>query len=205
MTSYNSTGLNISVQNFLTTLALFSNIICIQEHFLLDSKDKKHSNTNKLRKLFGGTHDMFITPAFKENKQVSKGRGKGGLATLWKKSLTKYVSKITCENFRLQATKFSFPSGDFLLINTYFPCDPRVNNFDETELLTVLAEMKQIMRKENCPYNLILGDLNCHFQRKTTFTTLVENFFKDINFKIFWEISDLNGEYNFGLLNPNRK
>ena len=83
-----------------------------------------------------------------------------------------------------------------LLLNTYFPCDPRVNNFDETELLTLLAEMKQIMRKENCVYNLVLGDLNCHFSRRTTFTSLVENFFSDLNFKIFWEVENLEEELN---------
>ena len=75
---------------------------------------------------------MYIVPAYKENKQVSRGRGKGGLATIWDNKLTKYVSKLKCENFRLQATKFNFPNGPMLLLNTYFPCDPRTANFDET-------------------------------------------------------------------------
>ena len=54
------------------------------------------------------------------------------------------------------------------------------------------------MRKENCICNLVLGDINCHCQRKTSFTTVVENFFNELNFKIFWEIEDLNlkEEYN---------
>ena len=37
---------------------------------------------------------MFIIPAYKDNKQVTRGRGKGGLATVWDRSLTNYVSKI---------------------------------------------------------------------------------------------------------------
>ena len=80
---------------------------------------------------------MFVVPASKENKQVTKGRGKGGLATLWDKSLTKYVSLVKCSSFRLQATKFSFPTGSFLLLNTYFPCDPQQANYNENELLSV--------------------------------------------------------------------
>ena len=52
---------------------------------------------------------------------------------MWRKGLTKYVSKIECGNFRLQATTFQFPSSNILIINSYFMCDPRVN-FDETEL-----------------------------------------------------------------------
>ena len=190
VTSYNSTGFGTGAQHFISTLSLFSNIICLQEHFLLDNKDKKYSNTNKLRKAFDKKYDMFIVPAHKENQQVNRGRGKGGLATLWDKSLTKYVSLVKCSNFRLQATKFEFPTGSLLLLNSYFPCDPRQVNFNETELLTLLADMKNILLQEKCIFNLILGDLNCHFLRGTRFTSIVENFFQDLHMKIFWENPD---------------
>ena len=129
ITSYNSTGLSIAAQNFISTLSLFSNILCIQEHFLLNSKSKNYSNTDKLRNLCSNKYDMFIVPAVKDTSQVSKGRGKGGLATLWDKSMTKYVSQVKCSSFRIQATRFDLPSGSLLLINIYFPCNPRVNNF----------------------------------------------------------------------------
>ena len=94
ITSYNSTGLSLAAQDFISTLSLFSDILCIQEHFLLDSKSKKYSNTDKLRNLFGAKYDMFIVPAFIDITQVSKGRGKGGVATLWDKSLTRYVCQV---------------------------------------------------------------------------------------------------------------
>ena len=67
---------------------------------------------------------MFIVPAHKDNNQVTRGRGKGGLATIWDRKLTNYVSKVKTENFRLQATKFNLPSGPLLIINTYFPINP---------------------------------------------------------------------------------
>ena len=113
--SYNSTGFGLAVQNYIDKLLLFSDILCVQEHFLLDSKDKKHSNTDKIRQLFSDKYDMFIVPAHKDNKGVTKGRGKGGLVTMWGKGLTKYVEKVDCPNYRLQATKFKFPEGHFLL------------------------------------------------------------------------------------------
>ena len=190
ITSYNSTGLGIGAQNFISTLSLFSNILCIQEHFLLDSKSKTYSNTDKLRKLYNDKYDMFIVPAVKDESQVSKGRGKGGLATMWDKNLTKYVSQIKCSNFRLQVTRFDFPSGSFLLLNTYFPCDPRVYNFNEEELLVLLAEIRNVMRMQACVYNMILGDLNSHFSRQTQFTNIIINFFNDIDFLLFWENTD---------------
>ena len=77
VSSYNSTGFGIAAQNYIDKLLLFSDILCIQEHFLQDSKDKKYSNTNKLRNKFSNEHDMFIVPAYKETDQVTKGRGRG--------------------------------------------------------------------------------------------------------------------------------
>ena len=69
-------------------------LVCLQEHFLLTSKDRKHNNTDKIRKAFGQSYDMFLKPALKNNSEISAGRAKGGLCTMWKKGLTKYVSKI---------------------------------------------------------------------------------------------------------------
>jgi hypothetical protein len=171
------------------TLLLFSDILCIQEHFLLDAQDKKYSNTNRLRKRFGNC-DMFIVPAHKNTSQVSKGRGKGGLATIWRKEMTKYVSKIKCDNYRLQATKFNFPSGPILVINTYFPCDPRTINFDDTELMAVLTEIQNIILQSSTSNVWLAGDLNCHFLRSTSFTNLVKDYFLDIGLHLLWENQD---------------
>ena len=112
---------------------------------MLDCNDKKHSNTNKLVTELGANHDMFIVPAFKETVQISRGRGQRCLVTLWRKGLTKYTSRVPCSNFRILATKFAFPSNNFLVVNVYFPCDPRVENFDESEIVTLLADINSIV------------------------------------------------------------
>ena len=187
ITSFNSTGFGPSAQNFISTLLVFSDIVCLQEHFLLDSKDKKHSNTNLIRQKFGGSYDMHIVPAHKSNDQVSRGRGKGGLATIFRKHLTKYAEKIPCSNFRLLGTKFSFPNSSILLINCYFPCDPRKDNYDDSELLDILTDIDNLIRKSQCSDIILAGDLNCHFQRQTRFTSTVERFFKDLSLLIVWQ------------------
>ena len=69
---------------------------------------------------------------------------------MWDKSLTKYVSLVKCTCFRLQASRFNFPGGSFLVLNIYFHCDPRQDNFNDEELLNLLAEMKTRMIDENC-------------------------------------------------------
>ena len=189
ITSFNSTGFGLAAQKYIETLLLFSNILCLQEHFLLDAKDKKSSNTDKLRNKFKN-HDMFIVPAHKDNNQVTRGRGKGGLATIWDRKLTNYVSKVKTENFRLQATKFNLPSGPLLIINTYFPCDPRTDNFDDRELLTLLSDIQNTVLQSDCNRVWLAGDLNSHFQRQTRFTNLVKEYFEETRLYILWENPD---------------
>ena len=82
ITSYNSTGFGLAAQNYIETLLLFSDVLCVQEHFLVDSRDKKHSNTDKLKAMFGDKHDMIIIPAYKDNNSVTPGRCKGGLVSM---------------------------------------------------------------------------------------------------------------------------
>ena len=159
----------------------------MQEHFLQDSNDKKYSNTDKLKKKHGENHDMFRVPAYKSDSQVSRGRGKGGLVTMWKKPLTKYVSKVPCQNYRIQATKFAFPESSLLIINTYFPCDPLVDNFNDAELVTLLADLHSLTLQTQCTDLVIAGDLNCHFMRQTRFTNLVRNSFEDKGLLIVWQ------------------
>ena len=41
--------------------------------------------------------------------------------------------------------------------------------------------------KQACMHNMVLGDLNCHFLIQTHFTSIIENFFNDLDFIIYWE------------------
>ena len=184
ITSYNSTGFSLGTVKFIETLLSFSNIICLQEHFLQDAGDRKHSNTNKIRKSVPN-HDMFINPEYKADNRVSRGRAKGGLATIWHPGLTKYVSKIKCDNFRFLGTQFSFPSGGLLIINSYFPCDPRTLAFDDSEILATLSDITNMIEAASCQNVLIAGDLNCHFARNGIFTNIVQaGLQKDMNLPI---------------------
>ena len=133
---------------------------------------------------------MYIVPAFKDNFKVNRGRGQGGLVTLWRKSLTKYVTKVDCSNFRLQATKFSFPTSHILVINAYFPCNPRVDNFDDTEIITLLADMKSIVDKSGCNNVIAAADMNYDFSRNTKFTELVDEVLTDYGLFTLWENTD---------------
>ena len=106
---------------------------------------------------------------------------------MWKKALTKYVSKVPCSNFLLQTTKFTFPSSSVLIINAYFPCDPQVDEFNDSELLAVLADTQTLFRESQCSDILLAGDLNCHFARQTKFTNLVKDSFSERGLIVMWQ------------------
>ena len=190
VTSYNSRGFSEQKQNYMETLLLFSDIFCGQEHFLLSSCDKKHSNTNKLIKAFGNSHDMYIVPAKKQTGNVNKGRGSGGLVTMFRKYLTKYVSQVKCENYRLQGTKFLFPSCSLLVVNCYLPCDSQNNNADHDELISCLEDIKILVEKSECSNILLCGDWNTDFGRNSTHVRIVNHFVEEIGATVFWSNPD---------------
>ena len=88
---------------------------------------------------------MIIKPAYKDNSSVSNGRGSGGLVIMWRKYLKKYASSIKSDNLRIKAVKLNFPDTELVLENLYFMVDPQNNNFDDNELLSLLAELNRII------------------------------------------------------------
>ena len=70
VTSFNSTGFSLSSRNYIRSLLLFSDVCCVQEHFLLDCNDRKYSNTDKLKTELGASCDMHIQPAVKNNSEI---------------------------------------------------------------------------------------------------------------------------------------
>ena len=49
ITSYNATGFGLHQQNYIETLLTYSNVLYLQEHFLLGGTSKKYNNTDKIR------------------------------------------------------------------------------------------------------------------------------------------------------------
>ena len=91
-------------------------------------------------------------------------------------------------NSRLQAMKFQFPANSLLVINVYFPCDPRSNNYDDTEIFNILSELNIVIKRGMSNNVLMVGDLNCHFERQSQFTETIKDYFDTLNLKIAWNM-----------------
>ena len=63
-----------------------------------------------------------------------------------------------------------------LWINSYFPTDPQNVNFDDSELLEVLAEVERFMETTGYDDILLQGDLNWDMSRESSFALTMKRF-----------------------------
>ena len=146
----------------------------VQEHF------KKIKTVDEYFQNAFPDNNCYVIPAYREMGQ-DKGRPKGGLLQLSRKSLNVKRNLIKTDNFRLQAQTLDFPASRILWINAYFPCDPQSAHFDSTELVTLLKELENIM-DENIFDDVIIGaDCNWDRSRNSEFSILMKEF---VNFCI---------------------
>ena len=180
--SYNSTGsdsIKISwIQDLLSTFNI--SFVSIQEHF------KKSKTVDQYFKNAFPESSCYVIPGHREINQ-DKGRPKGGLLQLSRKSLNVKRNIIKTDNFRLQAQTLDFPSTRILWINAYFPCDPQKANFDSTELVKLLSEIESLMDNTEFDDVIIGADCNWDRARNSEFCMLVEEFVNKIGLKSVWE------------------
>ena len=108
--SYNSTGFNSQRADFLTditsVLGMSRCFVSLQEHFIMKR------NLAKIANLLPNDYIVYNIAAFKDNDQIRRGRGKGGLSQIWHKSVDHLVSRIPVKNCnRVQASLLNLPSA----------------------------------------------------------------------------------------------
>ena len=117
--SYNSRGFNLEKQKFcrylLNTNQDALSILCNQENFVLKS------NGYIIRKSLPEFHVIF-KPASKEQLE---GRPKNGIFIAVSKIFKKNVKDVSPNHPRIQAIILNTGNKKLMIINTYFPQDPK--------------------------------------------------------------------------------
>ena len=186
--SFNSSGFNDEKASFISLLLNSMNVQILfwQEHFLLK---------NNLYKIDGKFHnfDSFCLPAIRSEKNEFRGRPSGGLGIFWNKSLGDVKIIKHPDSNRVQAIEIY---KKYVFINVYFPTDPRVDNFDDFELLKCLGDINWYY--ENLPDKkfIIGGDLNSDFSRNSRFVNIVRGFLADRSLFTVWSHFDI--DFTFG-------
>ena len=184
--SYNSRGFDCSKQDILKTLISLSGdnlpIICNQENFLLKA------NGYMVKKCLPD-HQIFFKPATKKDLN---GRPKNGMFIAIPSCLEESLEEISSPSPRVQSVLFNYHCNKTLLINTYFPQDPRCDNFHETDLLLTLSYIKNLINNQDFDQLIWTGDINADFQRNTRFVGIIEEFICEMNVCKSWEKYEIN-------------
>ena len=179
--SYNSRGFNKSKQEFLSSLTAVAGdclpVICNQENFLLKSNEYIAKNALP-------DYHVIFNPATMEDLN---GRPKNGMFVAVPDPVKEMVKDVSPPSKRLQSLLFRFESCRMLLLNTYFPTDPKTNNFDDTELRLLLSQIQSAIAENDFDQLIITGDINADFKRSTSFVKSVEDFLAEFNIRKSWD------------------
>jgi hypothetical protein len=157
----------------------------------------------RISNAFSSEFDFFFKPAVKSNNILGKGRPKGGLYISWKKIQVRKATRLSTENFRLQAIILEYETCKLLLINTYFPCDSQKAVLSDTEaadlqcLLTNISSLKTKYAKK-FDTAIILGDINFDNNRFTGHTQAVNTFLESERLSSVWDFFPVDFTFSSG-------
>ena len=189
--SFNSTGLNSVKAQWIRDLTSTFGVsfLGLQEHF------KRGKSLPQLFKKEFGNYNASICPAYREDCRDT-GRAKGGLAQLSLKALNGVKREVLqCESWRIQAQILKFGGWRLLWVNVYFPSDPQILNFDESELLVVQNELKKILDKGGYDGCICAGDWNYDARRRSGFARSMLSFLEEVGLISVWEKFSIDFTY----------
>ena len=157
-------------------------ILCNQENFII------RGNSYLIEKALSNCHIVF-KPSVKEHIE---GRPKNGMFIAVTDSIKDKIRDISPPNWRLQAILIEFDNVRFLVINLYFPTDPRTIAFDEGPLQEVLLSISTLIENIEFDQFFLCGDINSDFIRNSDHVKTVNRFLNELNLVKAWEIYNVD-------------
>ena len=117
-------------------------------------------------------YQLFVKPAVVNGHD--KGRAKNGMFIAVPESIKNHVEDISPDNFRIQVLKVNTKTTSCLIVNSYFPCDPRNHGREDPELLETLNCIKSVLSRTQFDSVIWCGDINADFVRGTNHTNMVQ-------------------------------
>ena len=88
--------------------------------------------------------------------------------------------------------KITFGNSTTLIINSYFPTDPRKPNADQSDLLQTLGHIRNVIRKNKFDSLLWAGDINADFLRNTSHTSIIQENVEELGLIKAWDLFDID-------------
>ena len=135
-------------------------------------------------------HHIFFKPA--NTKNDLNGRPKNGMFVAVPICLKESVQDVSPLSSRIQRILIETQNDKIMLLNTYFPTDPRSNDFDETDLLLTLSGVKEVIDNHDFDRLVWTGDINAEFRRNTKFVRLINEFICELDISKSWDILEID-------------
>ena len=126
--------------------------------FLLMQEIWQHENKfiDNVKSIMPDIECVVVSPM--DENLINLGRGKGGVAIIWKNSIKCKIDIIKCLSKRLCAIEVKVDDFKFILFNVYMPVDPGCDNHEINEYKSVLQEMSIFMLNSDTEYFILGAD-----------------------------------------------
>ena len=197
MSSYNCKSFGEDKYKIIARLIENNTFVLIQEHWQYEKQFV--NNLNNLGKEFKLNTECVVVSPMDENVQ-RVGRGKGGVAIIWKNNLKCKIDQIKCVSKRMCAIKVTKGEFKFLIFNVYMPTDPGQGNYDLAEYNEVLNEVSEIMISSDTQYGIFGGDWNTDISRFNNQTKTFLSFIREerLSLGLEYQHSDIPFTFNSG-------
>ena len=153
-------------------------ILCNQENFVL--KGNGHLIKRALP-----NYRLYIKPATKTHFD---GRPVNGMFVAVPKDLGNKARDVSPSHNRIQAVRLETDDGVTMIINAYFPPDPKTTEYNvDSDLEDVLATIKNLVDAHHCKDVLIVGDLNCDYSRDNGRVKRIKTFLSSNSMETAWD------------------
>ncbi len=190
--SYNSRGFDMIKQRFCLELMEVEEpvvpVICNQENFVLKG------NSHLIRKALKNFH-VYIKPAKKDKLE---GRPINGMFIALPKIMRQKSKDVSPTNDRIQAVLLETKDGYLMIINVYFPPDPKTTKYNsDSELEDLLLTIENLVASHHCRHVVMVGDMNTDYERKNGRVERFNSFLTDNKLSYAWKTFDVDFTHEF--------
>ena len=115
------------------------------------------------------------------------GTPKNGMFIAVAEEIKELVTDISPNHWRIQAVILQTVNNIILIINSYFPTDSKIADFDESELLTTLSTIESVLDENEYDDVVWAGDINAEFSRNTHYTNVIQSFVVEKSLLKCWD------------------
>ena len=101
--------------------------------------------------------------------------------------IKEHISNVSPKHWSVQAVTLRTPTSNLLIINTYFPVDSQIHDFDTADLLSTLSAINDVIKGNEFDIIVWIGDINADFSRQTRCTNMIESFIDQNEFSTLWD------------------